>query len=70
MSIVRQLKRIDSIRRSPVFAHFDETLSGSASIRAYNQQLRFLDRCDQLIDESQRAHYLFTVSLRYVMRAR
>ncbi|ELU04115.1 hypothetical protein CAPTEDRAFT_1666 [Capitella teleta] len=65
VNIVRQLRRIDSVKRSPVFAHFDESLSGLASIRAYRQQDRFLEKCDDLVDESQRAYYLYCVSMRW-----
>ena len=61
---VRQLKRIDSIRRSPIYAHFDETISGTDSIRAYRRQADFTTKCDQLVDESQRPFYLILVAQR------
>jgi len=32
----RELKRLDSISRSPVYAHFTETLDGMATIRAFH----------------------------------
>jgi hypothetical protein len=37
----RQLTRLDSISRSPVYAQFSETLSGVAVIRAYGRQRHF-----------------------------
>ncbi|GAU16434.1 hypothetical protein TSUD_117830 [Trifolium subterraneum] len=35
MSTAREVKRMDSITRSPVYAHFGESLNGLSSIRAY-----------------------------------
>lgn len=37
----RELKRLESVSRSPIFAHFQETLSGVSVIKAYNQVDRF-----------------------------
>lgn len=37
----RELKRLDSVSRSPIYAHFQETLGGITTIRAYRQQRRF-----------------------------
>ena len=60
----RQMKRIDSIRRSPIYTNFDETLVGVASIRAYRQQERFVNKNDQLVDESQMAWYPILIAQR------
>ncbi|QOU20165.1 hypothetical protein BRETT_004817 [Brettanomyces bruxellensis] len=38
----RELRRLDSVSRSPIFSHFEETLRGVATIRAYNQIKRFI----------------------------
>ena len=38
--VARESKRLDSISRSPVFAHFSETLGGLATIRAYGASAR------------------------------
>ncbi|ORY28894.1 P-loop containing nucleoside triphosphate hydrolase protein, partial [Rhizoclosmatium globosum] len=40
-STARELKRIDSISRSPLYASFGETLTGLPTIRAYRQEARF-----------------------------
>ena len=62
----RQLRRVDSIKRSPLFIHFDESYVGATSIRAYRRQHQFVERCDDLIDDSQRAWYLVLMSQRSV----
>ena len=41
-STAREIKRFESISRSPIYAHFSETLGGLSVIRAYNLQARLL----------------------------
>lgn len=38
---VREIKRLDQITKSPVFAFLSETLTGIATVRAYGQEGRF-----------------------------
>ena len=38
----RDLKRIESVQRSPIYQHFGETLSGVVTIRAYGEEKRFI----------------------------
>lgn len=42
MATSRELKRLESVSRSPIFAHFQESLGGLMTIRAYKQEGRFL----------------------------
>ncbi|MCJ1423071.1 hypothetical protein MMC29_000952 [Sticta canariensis] len=37
----RDLKRIESIQRSPLYQHLDETVAGVVTVRAYGQERRF-----------------------------
>ena len=60
--IGRQVQRIETVRQSPVFANFSETLNGLSSIRSYRQQTRFIEKADKLLNDDVRTRYLLTVS--------
>lgn len=53
----RELKRLDSVSRSPIFAHFQETLGGVSTIRAYNQQSRFNFVNEARVDQNMEAYF-------------
>ncbi|KAF8928276.1 hypothetical protein BGZ58_009765 [Dissophora ornata] len=53
----REIRRLDSVSRSPVFAHFQETLGGISTIRAYRQQNRFIQGNEYRLDQNLRAYY-------------
>ncbi|CAO3569188.1 unnamed protein product [Mortierella alpina] len=53
----REIRRLDSVSRSPVFAHFQETLGGVCTIRAYRQQNRFIKDNEFRLDQNLRAYY-------------
>jgi len=57
-STSRELKRLDSILRSTIYAHFGESLSGLATIRAYREQERFVKNNQDYTDLENRAYYL------------
>ncbi|KAF9128020.1 hypothetical protein BGW39_005426 [Mortierella sp. 14UC] len=57
LSTSREIRRLDSVSRSPVFAHFQETLGGISTIRAYRQQKRFIDGNEHRLDQNLRAFY-------------
>ncbi|KZP22608.1 P-loop containing nucleoside triphosphate hydrolase protein [Athelia psychrophila] len=49
----RELKRLDSVSRSPIFAWFSETLAGLSTIRAFNQQATFTEQIERRLDRNQ-----------------
>jgi ATP-binding cassette, subfamily C (CFTR/MRP), member 1 len=53
----RELKRLDSISRSPIYAHFQESLSGISTIRAYRQTKRFALENEWRVDANLRAYF-------------
>lgn len=53
----RELKRLDSVSKSPIYAHFQETLGGISTIRAYGQQDRFRFINEYSMDLNLRAYF-------------
>ncbi|PNS15381.1 Metal resistance protein YCF1 [Sphaceloma murrayae] len=53
----RELKRLDSVSKSPIYAHFQESLSGISTIRAYQQAKRFSQENEWRMDANLRAYY-------------
>lgn len=54
----RELKRLDSISKSPIFAHFQESLGGITTIRAYRQHQRFALENEWRVDANLRAYFM------------
>lgn len=53
----RELKRLESVTRSPIYQHFGETLVGVTTIRAYGDELRFISDNLSKIDTNNRPFY-------------
>uniref|UniRef100_A0A673LNP5 Canalicular multispecific organic anion transporter 1-like n=1 Tax=Sinocyclocheilus rhinocerous TaxID=307959 RepID=A0A673LNP5_9TELE len=62
----RQLRRLDSVSRSPIYSHFGETVSGLSVIRAYGHQQRFLKQNEDTIDQNLKSVYPWIVSNRWL----
>lgn len=58
IAVQREIKRLVSVSRSPIFAHFHESLTGADTIRAYRQQDRFLFINDANVDFNLRSLYM------------
>uniref|UniRef100_A0A8C3M273 Canalicular multispecific organic anion transporter 2 n=1 Tax=Chrysolophus pictus TaxID=9089 RepID=A0A8C3M273_CHRPC len=62
----RQLKRLESVSRSPIYSHFSETISGTSIIRAYQREESFIAISDQKVDENQKSYYPSIMSNRWL----
>lgn len=54
----RELKRLDSVNRSPLYALLGETLDGVASIRSFDAQDYLSSRLVSILDTQQHAYFL------------
>ncbi|XP_041875019.1 ATP-binding cassette sub-family C member 2 isoform X1 [Corvus kubaryi] len=66
ISTSRQLRRLDSVTRSPIYSHFGETVSGLSVIRAYGHQERFLKHNETTMDINQKSVYSWIISNRWL----
>ncbi|KAJ3113711.1 hypothetical protein HDU96_003040 [Phlyctochytrium bullatum] len=62
----RELKRLESISRSPLYANFGETLAGLSTIRAYREQNRFIRANDRFADANNNPSFLNYAGRRWI----
>ncbi|XP_061394489.1 multidrug resistance-associated protein 1 isoform X12 [Musca vetustissima] len=62
----RQLMRLESVSRSPIYSHFGETVTGVSTIRAYAVQDRFIDESDNKVDKNQICKYPSLIANRWL----
>ncbi|CAG5119556.1 unnamed protein product, partial [Candidula unifasciata] len=62
----RQLKRLESVSRSPIYSHFGETITGAVTIRASGQEARFIHDSQAKVDLNQICYYPSIVSNRWL----
>lgn len=60
-----ELKRLDSISRSPIYAHFSETLGGLSTIRAYAREADFTMDNLNMVDTNVRAYFCYIAANRW-----
>ncbi|KAI8838941.1 P-loop containing nucleoside triphosphate hydrolase protein [Chytridium lagenaria] len=61
----RELKRLDSVSRSPLYANFGET-SRVSTIRAYREQNRFITNNDRATDANNSPYFLLLTAQRWL----
>ncbi|KAM0753526.1 ABC transporter [Meredithblackwellia eburnea MCA 4105] len=62
----REIKRIDNVLRSSLYAHFSESLAGLATIRAFGEQDRFIKDNERFIDGENKAYLLTVINQRWL----
>lgn len=62
----RELKRFESVSRSPIHQHFSETLVGITTIRAFGDERRFMLENLQKIDENNKPFFYLWVANRWL----
>jgi ATP-binding cassette subfamily C (CFTR/MRP) protein 1 len=62
----RELKRLDSISRSPLYAHYGESMNGISTIRAYKKTDEFIEVCAQRLDNTVAPNFVLLSSQRWL----
>ncbi|KAG7924310.1 hypothetical protein KL905_000464 [Ogataea polymorpha] len=58
LSSSREVKRLEAVKRSVVYSHFIEALSGMDTIKAHSSTERFLKVNEKLIDDMNESYYV------------
>ncbi|CAO3624546.1 unnamed protein product [Cunninghamella blakesleeana] len=66
LRISRELKRLNSVSRSPIYSHFTESIVGVTTIRAYGGQKRFLLTMYEKLDSYVAPFYLLWMTNRWL----
>lgn len=66
VSTSRQLKRLESVSRSPIYSHFGESVTGAQTIRAYGVQQRFIKESEMRVDFNQVCYYPSIIANRWL----
>lgn len=66
ITLSRELKRFESITKSPIHQHFSESLLGVATIRAYGVESRFMKQNLKAIDDNNRPFFYLWVDNRWL----
>ncbi|KAJ2887608.1 hypothetical protein IWW38_005102 [Coemansia aciculifera] len=62
----RATRRLESTTGSPIFSHFQESIAGVSTIRAYNQQNRFVMENENRLELNIRAYYTYAYQNRWL----
>ncbi|KAJ3158315.1 hypothetical protein HDU86_003024 [Geranomyces michiganensis] len=62
----REMKRLESVSRSPLYSQFSETLTGATTIRAFGAEERLLMQQRDKVDANHRAYFLLWAANRWL----
>ncbi|CAL5403498.1 unnamed protein product [Camellia sinensis] len=62
----RELARLVGVCKAPVIQHFAETISGSATIRSFDQESRFIETSVKLIDGHSRPKFYNSAAMEWL----
>ncbi|XP_068209834.1 multidrug resistance-associated protein 1-like isoform X2 [Palaemon carinicauda] len=63
----RQIKRIESLAKSPIFSFFSESLQGVSTIRAFKKQADFVNVCGEKVDAAAKAYVTNVATNRWLL---
>ncbi|KAF7799416.1 hypothetical protein EIP86_010650 [Pleurotus ostreatoroseus] len=67
INIGRDLRRMESNTRSPLFSSFGELLEGVVTVRAFSAEQRFLDNHTEKMDLTNKMYYMFWMANRWLL---
>lgn len=62
----RELKRLESTTRSPIYTHLSETLAGVSTVRAYGVQQSFIRESEQRVDSYGQVDFMRWAATRWL----
>ena len=61
----REVKRLDAVSRSPIYAFFSSTLNGLITLRAFRVQADFMRQFEERVDHNTAAVFTFYTTIRW-----
>nr|CAD7196531.1 unnamed protein product [Timema douglasi] len=63
---IRDLKRLETITRSPIFSWVGTTVQGLSTIHAFGKEGDFIAKFNQMFDENTTCVYLYSIAMRWL----
>ncbi|KAJ1647430.1 hypothetical protein LPJ64_001206 [Coemansia asiatica] len=63
---IREIRRLELANKSPIYSHYQETINGLSTVRAYGQQSRFVHRNEEHLERFSRVYYAYLGLIRWL----